>query len=64
MSRRRQVRNDANVGIEVSVRCESEIHMYQLRAAVARLTGRRVRVRPIGWWSYLGSFGDDFFSDE
>jgi hypothetical protein len=38
--------------------------MHHFRAAVARITGRRQRVRPTEWLSYLGSFGDDFFSED
>jgi hypothetical protein len=37
-------------------------HMKQAALRLARF--RTLAGSGIGWWSYFGSFGDDFFSDD
>ena len=38
---------------------------YMKKAAVRFAGFRRSRAdRGAGWWSYVGSFGEDFFSDD
>jgi hypothetical protein len=40
--------------------------MLLMRNIVLRLTGLSWfrAERCLGWWSYVGSFGEDFFSDD
>ena len=38
--------------------------MIQFRSSFLPLGPRRQRVRRREWFSYFGSFGDDFFTDD
>ena len=42
------------------------LSMLLMRNIVLRLTGlgRPRADHCLGWWSYVGSFGEDFFSDD
>jgi hypothetical protein len=57
--------HSSTVRLELCARCGTVCNMSGLSSTLRRLTSARSEESRISaFWSYLGSFGDDFFSDD